>query len=137
MNSVKSAGDDIQKVVVGVIGRFAIRLIREGQRYGAGQCLLWSRAEPGIEFQLHEDLNGKPYPEPMCVARYYYTSLKFSRTARRFGLCLDGRCASERTLTAVQMREAIKLVDTEVNKFADKADIQRWRSSWHISEREK
>lgn len=77
----------VDESVVGRFGRYNVRVLLPGSRYGRHDCLVWDKDEPGIEFYLLTDnytteLDGRGH----FISRYYLKSLSDPSK----GLCLDG-----------------------------------------------
>jgi|GEM_PF-3055888 len=76
--------------VVGRFGKYHVRLIQKGDRYGRDDCLAWEEDEPGIEFYLvHDNYDERIDGRGWFVSRYYLQTLVDGNTAQT-GLCLDG-----------------------------------------------
>lgn len=70
-----------------VIGRFGIRLLKNGDKYGVNGAVIWNGSHErdfGVEFF---DVSNKEFG-PQFVSRYYLSSLR--RGTAQHGLCLDG-----------------------------------------------
>lgn len=115
------------------VGQFRVRLVKQGDRYGLEDRLLWEKAEPAVEFYYVGDkdpassFKGRGH----FVSRYYYTSLRFRQSQVR-GLCLDGGDPLRMSLTEVEMEQLMALIDVAVRGFADDEAVQSWRASWRV-----
>lgn len=124
--------DQMGNGLLGTEGNFGFRVIRQGQTYGVNDCLVWEKAEPGIEFYILKTRRGVPYGGMgWFISRYYYTTLKFSKVTTE-GLCLEGSMADTATLSGPMMSNIMATVDEEISTFANQNDVQTWRNSWKI-----
>lgn len=84
--------------------RFGVRVVRDGDNYGLGDCLV-HQGETMIEFyDLH---HADRFPDGQFVSRYYWTTL---RTHGANGLCLDGGNRDAWTVDVSVMEQVQRLV---------------------------
>jgi hypothetical protein len=70
-------------------GRWNVRLVNEGDRYGRDDCLTHDKSEPMVEFYDRRYVD-KFGPRGQFVSRYYLSTLTDDRGHLANGLCLDG-----------------------------------------------
>ena len=86
------------------IGIFNIRIVREGDRYGANDCLTHAKPDPMIEFYDARQDPAKFGPRGQFVSRYYVKTLAASTSTS--GLLLDTG-SPDWCLTADELRAAL------------------------------
>ncbi len=70
------------------VGRWFVKVIRQGDCYGLKGCLVHTDAEPSVEFYDSNQDPDKFGPLGQFVSRYYLTTLLQHDLGA--GLCLDG-----------------------------------------------
>lgn len=94
----------IDASIVKRVGRFNVRLVQQGERYGLNDCLV-CESEPKVEFYwLSEDHDHRVDGRGQFVSRYYLKTLMDH--PRNMGLNLDGG-VTEWSIDAAAFCEAI------------------------------
>lgn len=90
-------------------GKFNVRIVRTGDRYGLRDCLTHDEKEPLVEFY------DSRYPHTQhgqFISRYYVSTIVERKNQ---GLCLDGG-VSEWALSATQMDTVKDWIQKELTK---------------------